>query len=285
MRPPSTLAAPDIRRGPGAEPSPDRVQSAVAVADYAIDLHDCRDDAELESELESWSDRPSGWDAGPFQIPFEAFIPRGVDGLVAAEKNLSQSRMVSGATRLQPSTMHTGQAAGVIAALAIQQGVPPRGVRPIDVQVTLVERGVRIGVHAFPDVPRDGAQWRGVEIAAARGIFTGRTDGTFGPDDALDRAQAALVVARLFALDTSDPPVRPTFADVGTSHFAYGAIEALYAAGITSGCRASAREYCPGDPLSRAQAAAFLARGMGLGDPLTRGQAALLVKRVLAHPE
>ena len=55
---------------------------------------------------------------GPFQVPFEVFIPEKVDGLVLAEKNISQSRLVSGATRLQPITMLTGQAAGAIRARA-----------------------------------------------------------------------------------------------------------------------------------------------------------------------
>ena len=62
---------------------------------------------------------------GPFQIPFECFIPQDIDGFLPAEKNLSQSRLANGATRLQPSTMLTGQAAGAIAGAAVRWEYSP----------------------------------------------------------------------------------------------------------------------------------------------------------------
>jgi hypothetical protein len=40
--------------------------------------------------------------------------------------------------------------------------------------------------------------------------------------------------------------------------------EALVAAGITAGCNASPRQYCPDAPLTRGPMAVFLARGLGL---------------------
>src|SRR3546814_12638905 len=72
-------------------------------------------------------------DNGPFQIPFEVFIPAELDGFLPAEKNFSQSRLVSGATRLQPVTMLTGKAVGTMASLAVSQGVQTRDLAPIRV--------------------------------------------------------------------------------------------------------------------------------------------------------
>src|SRR3569623_206811 len=81
--------------------------SSVAINDYSIDLHGTND--HLEADLDS-PDYVNG--TGPFMVPFEVFIPERFDGFVPAEKNISQSRLVNGATRLQPSTMLNGQAAG-----------------------------------------------------------------------------------------------------------------------------------------------------------------------------
>ncbi len=60
----------------------------------------------------------------------------------------------------------------------------------------------------------------------------------------------------------SDPPVAPTYLDLPVDEEQKQAIEALAAAGITSGCGGG--NYCPDSPLTRAQLALFLARALGL---------------------
>jgi len=52
------------------------------------------------------------------------------------------------------------------------------------------------------------------------------------------------------------------FADVPPSHWAYSDIERLYREGFVAGCRAEPRQYCPGDSMTRAEAAVFVARGV-----------------------
>lgn len=52
----------------------------------------------------------------------------------------------------------------------------------------------------------------------------------------------------------------PIFADVGTGHFARGAIEALGVNGITGGCGTTPLMFCPDEFLTRAQVAVFLLR-------------------------
>lgn len=51
-----------------------------------------------------------------------------------------------------------------------------------------------------------------------------------------------------------------TFSDVPASYWAYTFIESLAASGITSGCGAG--KYCPTNPVTRAEMAVFLERGM-----------------------
>ena len=53
----------------------------------------------------------------------------------------------------------------------------------------------------------------------------------------------------------------PTFADVPDTYWAWGYIERLYNAGITSGCSVSPLNYCPTTVVTRDQMAVFLLRG------------------------
>jgi len=54
-----------------------------------------------------------------------------------------------------------------------------------------------------------------------------------------------------------------TFADVPTSYWSWAYIESIYAAGITDGCATSpSLIYCPTSPVTRAQMAVFLLRGI-----------------------
>jgi len=57
-------------------------------------------------------------------------------------------------------------------------------------------------------------------------------------------------------------PPHPIFADVPFSYWANGAIESLYNAGFTGGCSAAPLKYCPEAPVTRAEIAVFLLRGI-----------------------
>lgn len=136
-----TMTAREIERKNG---RPVQFPHTVALGDYPVDMHGSMSKPYLELDLDRESDIPDkfgGKGSGPFAIPFESFIPEKVDGFLPAEKNISQSRMVNGATRLQPHTMLMGQAVGAIAALAIQHHVQPRALDPTLVQRVLLEAG------------------------------------------------------------------------------------------------------------------------------------------------
>jgi hypothetical protein len=63
----------------------------------------------------------------------------------------------------------------------------------------------------------------------------------------------------------SPPPGQATFGDVATNHQFFQYIEALAASGITAGC--GNNNYCPNNPVTRGQMAAFLAKALGLHWP------------------
>ncbi|MFZ2276179.1 MAG: FAD-dependent oxidoreductase [Prosthecobacter sp.] len=141
-----TMTAREIERKNG---RPVQFPHTVALGDYPVDMHGSMSKPWLELELDRESDIPDkfgGKGSGPFAIPFESFIPEKVDGFLPAEKNISQSRMVNGATRLQPHTMLMGQAVGAIAALAIQHHVQPRALDPTLVQRVLLEAGCVLSI-------------------------------------------------------------------------------------------------------------------------------------------
>jgi hypothetical protein len=73
---------------------------------------------------------------------------------------------------------------------------------------------------------------------------------------------AAFKVRIAWQRQITPPPATNTFGDVLTTDPFFREIEAMVAAGITGGCGGGL--YCPDDTLTRAQMAAFLARGLGL---------------------
>lgn len=96
---------------------------AVAIGNYANDHHYPSGDIPLQPKSIRWGGR---WTGTAFTIPYSALIPVSTDGLLVCEKNISVSHIANGATRLQPTVMNIGQAAGMAAALCAQRGCQPR---------------------------------------------------------------------------------------------------------------------------------------------------------------
>ncbi|MBT4395745.1 MAG: hypothetical protein HOD33_11295 [Acidiferrobacteraceae bacterium] len=92
------------------------------------------------------------------------------------------------------------------------------------------------------------------------GITTGCTQTEFCPSDPVTREQMAAFLTR--ALDLASPSAATnTFGDDDGSIFETD-IEAIFARGITTGCTQT--EFCPSDPVTREQMAAFLTRALTL---------------------
>lgn len=179
-----TLTAREIERQPG---SPVQFPDTVALGDYAVDLHGSMTPKYLEPDLDRTEDIPRSFGErgiGPFAIPLRSFIPEKVEGFLAAEKNISQSRLVNGATRLQPSTLNMGQAAGAIAALAARRGIRLRDVDAADVQDVLLDAGCPLAITPVT-ANRDSDAWKAEQRDAVRGCPTAATQPR--PPQAADR--------------------------------------------------------------------------------------------------
>ena len=118
--------------------------------------------------------------------------------------------------------------------------------------------------NVFADVPADfwAAGW--IEELAAEGITAGCGDGRYCPLGSVTRAEMAVFLLRAaHGEDYTPPPATGTrFADVPLGHWAGSWIEQLALEGITGGCGGG--NYCPDNPVTRAQMAVFLARTFGL---------------------
>lgn len=188
-----TLNAMDLRRDKYAEAAYKNFPTSIALGEYQVDMHGAKLDKWLEHDLGDHAELfPKDWvgSEGVYQIPFEALIPQKTDGLIAAEKNISVSRMASGSTRLQPVTMHTGQAAGAIAAIAAKKNIRPREVQPLAVQRELLNGGVRLALEQYDDVGPDDPYWPAVQAASLYGWLRPDTEKLFAPEDWITRRDA-----------------------------------------------------------------------------------------------
>jgi outer membrane protein assembly factor BamB len=134
-----------------------------------------------------------------------------------------------------------------------------------------LERGIRGA--AFQPPAASGAIFEDVaatDFAAAfieqlflDGITGGCGNNNYCPNDSVTRAQMSVFLLRAkYGATYVPPPPTGVFADVPVGSFADRWIEALAAEGITSGC--GNNDFCPDNPVTRAQMAVFLVRAFEL---------------------
>ncbi len=111
---------------------------SVGVGSYRIDLHPS-----------SGGDNYIDVSSLPFQIPLGALIPKRMENLLPACKNLGVTHITNGCYRLHPVEWNIGESAGALAAHAIMTGRTPRQIRNQakllgDFQAMLAAQGVEI---------------------------------------------------------------------------------------------------------------------------------------------
>ncbi|MFW6039869.1 MAG: S-layer homology domain-containing protein [Gemmatimonadota bacterium] len=117
----------------------------------------------------------------------------------------------------------------------------------------------------FDDVPASSMFAPYIEKLYRDDVISGCTATTFCPTDSLTRAQMAVLLVRLeHGGDYEPPDATGVFDDVPPDGLFAPYIEQLYRDGVVSGC--SATMYCPDDPVTRGQMAAFLLRYLHGGD-------------------
>ncbi len=160
-----------------------------------------------------------------------------------------------------------------IARLGITTGYPDGTFRPSQhvtraQMAAFLARALKLDTDQTPtgrfdDVPTDAWYAPHAERIAKLRITIGcSTDPPlYCPTQPVTRSQMALFLLRAFDLPTADTD-RSAFRDVPTDHNAHQAIQALKAAQITTGCGTDPPLYCPTQPVTRGQMAAFLSRAI-----------------------
>ncbi len=134
----------------------------IAVGDYPIDLHV---DQNPKAPRRSLPRVPS------FGIPIGCLIPKNIEGLLVADKGISVSNIVNGATRVQTCVLLTGQAAGLLAAYAANHDIEPRDVEVREIQRRLLDAGCYL--LPFIDVRPSDPHFKAIQRVGASGIIKG----------------------------------------------------------------------------------------------------------------
>ncbi len=139
-------------------------RTGVAVGDYTIDHHHNKNPEAPAIDFIKIR-VPS------YTIPLGALIPQNHPALILAEKSISVSNIVNGATRLQPVVLGIGQAAGVLVSIAIQKNQALDQISIREVQKKLLDQGAFI--MPFMDTPPHEPHFQEMQKAGAVGIFKG----------------------------------------------------------------------------------------------------------------
>ena len=115
--------------------------------------------------------------------------------------------------------------------------------------------------NRFRDVPGGASYLSHLEWLIDMGVVELPWHRTFKPSEPLTRLDMAVLLVRAFPHISPGVPTG-VFRDVPASAEHAAKVEAVLAAGVTQGCSAEPRLYCPRDTVTRAQMASFLIRAL-----------------------
>lgn len=167
-------------------------RTGIAVGDYPVDHHHTRyTGAEMLPDLH-FNSVPS------FSLPLGSLLPDSVEALIVAEKSVSVSNIANGATRLQPVVLQIGQAAGALAAIAVNRGCLPSQVPVRLVQSQLLDAGAYI--MPYSDIPVSAKIFKPCQRVGATGAMRGTAISTGWQGATLFRPEAPVLHSDLQGL-------------------------------------------------------------------------------------
>ena len=123
------------------------------------------------------------------------------------------------------------------------------------------------------DIDLDGERYEAVRDLTGDGILAGTecAPGLFCPGDPILRWMMAVWLVRVVDGEDPEPVGASRFVDVDAGQWWAGHVERLADLGITVGCASAPAQYCPDDPVTRAQMATFLKRAFMLDPAVPAG--------------
>ena len=169
----------------------------IAVGDYPVDHHHAR--------YHGWSTLPDLYffPIPSYGLPLGTLIPKEVKGLIVAEKSISVTNLVNGTTRLQPVVLQIGQAAGALAALAVNQQKAIEEVAVRDVQDAILAAGGYL--MPYLDYPKEHEWFKSLQRIGSTGIMKGIGKNVEWSNQTWFRADTLLLASELNGLSDLFP--------------------------------------------------------------------------------
>jgi FAD dependent oxidoreductase len=213
---------------------------------FNIDFHPTRRKFLTDNRSGAWQyiHTPTrGWhtDTDRATFPLRGLIPREMQGLLGAGKNIGVSSVVQSALRLHNQTMLIGQASGTLAAFALRAKVQPRAIAANwqhmrQIQQTLVRGHGGPGLLLWPwhDIIPDDIHFEAANLLAVRNIWLPDAHSVFfQPEKIVTRGELAGALARLHRA-TNLAKEWPKYAEAKYSDLAAPSLTRYYAEAITS---------------------------------------------------
>lgn len=109
--------------------------AVVHEAEFIVDIHNPDGAGQAEDKIAY---------VIPYDIPYRAMLPKGVEGLITAGRCISGTHRAHASYRVMSICMAMGEAAGIAAALAVKADVTPRQLPASEVRKALKEKGVEL---------------------------------------------------------------------------------------------------------------------------------------------
>lgn len=177
-------------------------KNSIAIGDYFLDHHHAEPPKGQPGIREKFPNN------APFQIPYGVLVPEKLDGLMAAEKNISVTHIVNGCTRLQPVVLLIGQACGVAAALCAKQEIEPRDLNVKEVQRVLLQN--RDTLFPYDDVYSNHQYFISIQKLALANVMTGAKGQKFEPNSQVTKEELINILEQTAQIvyEKSERPTR-----------------------------------------------------------------------------
>jgi len=112
-----------------------KADDPIAKCNYPIDIHDPSGSGTTFKPL-----GPSVY----YEIPYRCLVPKKLDNLLVAGRAISVTHEALSSTRIMPTCMAIGQAAGVAAALSLRKNITPRKLLYSELKKALNDQGAQM---------------------------------------------------------------------------------------------------------------------------------------------
>jgi hypothetical protein len=204
-------------------------------------------------------------------LPLGTLIPEKTEGLIIAEKSISVTNLVNGATRLQPVVLQIGQAAGALAALADSEGANVSGIPVRDVQNALLDAGGYL--LPYLDVPRDHEWFKSLQRIGSTGIMKGVGRSSGWSNQTFFRASDVTISSELEGLKDIFPNMDYEFSNMHLT--VQGVVDIIRLTAGQNEIQVSETE------LTEALSKIFNGRSPDMNRPVLRGETAFLIDKAL----